>query len=127
MDECEARTQGAFVAALRTRPRTTHRARPEGTRVRTRQPQPHFETGYKPVPPGTSSEQASLASLGPESVSLLTALWSCPKPATAGHLARLTGMDRSEVAAAVAELRTQGLVRTLNTVIESYVPSGARD
>ena len=26
MDECEARTQEAFVAALRTRPRTTYRA-----------------------------------------------------------------------------------------------------
>jgi len=32
MDECEARTQGAFVAELRARLRTTHRARPEGTR-----------------------------------------------------------------------------------------------
>jgi DNA-binding MarR family transcriptional regulator len=70
-------------------------------------------------------EQHSGASLTPECVSVLAALWSRSEPITARQLAMLAGISRTCVDEVLIELRACGLIRTLNTVIESYLASGA--
>ncbi|OFW61953.1 MAG: hypothetical protein A2133_07090 [Actinobacteria bacterium RBG_16_64_13] len=43
-------------------------------------------------------------------------------PLTAGRLSTVTGMRRADVEAAVRELRVHKMLKTLNTVIESFEP-----
>jgi DNA-binding IclR family transcriptional regulator len=61
--------------------------------------------------------------LGAEQLRVLTALRLCEAPLTARQLAQRTGICSADVKKALSELRARGLLRCLNTVIESYLAS----
>jgi len=60
---------------------------------------------------------------GRAEIAVLEALWTEARPLTAGQLRRATGLPGPVVEAAVGSLRNAGMIRALNTLIESYVPS----
>ena len=77
------------------------------------------------VSPGSAAKtdhapQREPGSLGPQPVRVLEALRGSGAPVTAGRLSAVTGMSRADVEAAVRELRAHKMLRTLNTVIETF-------
>jgi DNA-binding MarR family transcriptional regulator len=73
------------------------------------------------------SGQVEFPPLGTEQLRVLTALWLCEAPLTSRQLAQTTGICSADVKKALSELRARGLLRCLNTVIESYLASGFPD
>jgi DNA-binding MarR family transcriptional regulator len=69
------------------------------------------------------SGQVEFPPLGTEQLRVLTALWLCEAPLTSRQLAQTTGICSADVKKALSELRARGLLRCLNTVIESYLAS----
>jgi hypothetical protein len=74
------------------------------------------------------SPRANRAAIRPalnaDALALVTHLWSCATPVTRRQLVLRTGMDHQRLDDCLASLKSCGLLRTLNTVIESYVASG---
>lgn len=89
--------------------------------------------------PRRAGEAGSSDALGPEShypnsprgtqkgiqVAIFRALWGQRSPLTLRQLHQKTGIPVEHLAEEIAELRSAGHVRRLNTIIESYVPRAA--
>jgi hypothetical protein len=73
-------------------------------------PAPQLRGGALPAP--TSADANELT--------VLAAVIGRDEPISLGRIARLTGLMPDEARAALAGLRRAGLVRQLNTVVESY-------
>jgi len=62
---------------------------------------------------------------GRTEIAVLEVLWAEARPLTLGQIARIIGLPMPELEAAICNLRSARLLRVLNTLIESYVPSGS--
>ncbi len=66
-----------------------------------------------------------VAARGRTEIAVLETLWAEARPLTLGQIVRIMGLPMLEIEAAICSLRNARLLRVLNTLIESYVPSGS--